>query len=297
MDVDGLRARGAVLRAVRDWFGEHGYIEVQTPTIVPSPAIEEHLFAIAAADGFLRTSPEFALKRIAAAGLPRIYEIGPCFRDREQGRWHGREFTMLEWYRAGAGLTDLMGEVEQIVAVAAAALGVAAPIAWRRTTVRELFQEIVAIDVANAAPEEISPQDSTFDDAFFRRWVADIEPALKSPTFVSAWPSSQAALARVRDDGAWPVAERFEAYLDGVELANAFLELIDGREQLRRAISANAARIAAGEAPHAIDGAFVEAVGRMPPTAGIAMGVDRLVAALCGWDGIDRARVDVTFGG
>src|SRR5690606_23754026 len=98
-------------------------LEVLTPTLVPSPAMEEHLFPVAAADGYLRTSPEFALKRVVAAGLHRVYEIGSCFRDRERGGWHGREFTMVEWYRAGADLGDLMDETEQIVAAAAEALG------------------------------------------------------------------------------------------------------------------------------------------------------------------------------
>lgn len=292
MDAAGLRARATVLRAVRGWFDEHGYLEVPTPALVASPALEEHLHAIPAADGYLRTSPEFALKRVIASGLPRVYEIAPCFRDREHGEWHGREFLMLEWYRVGAGLPDLMDEVEGLVAAAARALGRPNPGPWRRTTVREVFREATGVDPAWAAPEELSPRDPhAWDDAFFRRWVEDVEPTLTGPTFVSDWPASQAALAQVRDDGEWPVAERFEAFLGGVELANAFFELVDAREQLRRALGTNAARAAAGEAPHPVDHAFVDAVGRMPTTAGIALGFDRLVAVLCGWDGIGRGRV------
>jgi lysyl-tRNA synthetase class 2 len=108
--------RAHVLRALRGWFADHGYLELQTPVLVPSPALEEHLFAVAAADGFLRTSPEFALKKALATGLGRIYEIGPVLRDREQGPWHAREFTMCEWYRVGAELADAMDECEALIA-------------------------------------------------------------------------------------------------------------------------------------------------------------------------------------
>ncbi|MEZ4319572.1 MAG: amino acid--tRNA ligase-related protein [Myxococcota bacterium] len=289
MNTDGLRARAVVLRALRHWFDDHGYLEVPTPTLVRSAGMEEHLHPLACADGFLRTSPEFALKRVVSAGLPRIYEIGPCFRDREQGTWHGREFTMLEWYRVGAELSDLMAEVEALVSAAAAALGRAAPGPFRRTTIRELFAAD-GVDLVTASPREIAAED-TWDDAFFRRWVERIEPSLTGAVFVEDWPASQAALARVRDDGDWPVAQRFEVFVDGVELANAFLELTDAGEQRHRFHEANALRAEAGEATNPIDAAFVEAVGKMPPTAGIALGVDRLVAVLTGSSGIEAARV------
>lgn len=292
-DAAGLRARAAVLHAVRTWFAGHGYLEVPTPALVPSPALEEHLYALSAGDGWLRTSPEFALKKVLAAGLPRIYEIGPCWRDREHGSWHGTEFTMLEWYRVGASLADLMDEVEALVAAAARSLGREAPGPWRRATVRELFREHTGIDLATASASDLSddPTDG-WDDAFFRRWLTDVEPRFTEPLFVRDWPASQAALATVRDDGQWPVADRFEVFLGGVELANAFGELADPVEQRRRFVSANAARLAAGEPPHPVDEALIEAVGRMPPTSGIALGLDRLVAALLGWSGIGRGRVD-----
>ncbi len=276
-----------MLHALRTWFAEHGYLEVPTPTLVPSPAMEEHLFPVAASGGFLRTSPEFALKRAVASGLGRVYEIGPCFRDREDGPWHRREFLMCEWYRVGAELDDLMDEVEALVAAAASALGAPAP-SWRRATIREVFEEATGLDPAHASAEELSGVDEPWDDAFLRRWVTDVEPSFTGGLFVRDWPASQAALARVRSDGEWPVACRFEVYLHGIELAYAFLELTDATEQRRRFAAANAARVAAGEPPNPVDEAFVEAVGRMPRTAGIALGVDRLVAVLAGWDGIAR---------
>ncbi len=292
LSAAGLRARAQVLRAVRDQLHARGYLEVPTPVLVPSAAMEEHLHPVAAADGYLRTSPEFALKRVLAAGLPRIYEIGPCLRDRESGAWHGREFLMLEWYRAGAAPDDVMDEIEALVAAAAEALGVAPLAGWRRATVRELFGDATGIDLAQASASDLSPHDEPWDDAFFRRWVTDVEPTFSGGLFVTEWPASQAALAQVVDDGAWPVARRFEAYLHGHELANGFLELLDAAEQRRRFLAANAARAAAGEAPHPIDDAFVAAVGRMPTATGVALGLDRLVAALAGWDGIAPGRVE-----
>ncbi len=273
-----------MLEAARGWFTQHGYLEVVTPSLVPSPAMEEHLHPLAAADGYLRTSPEFALKRLVATGLGRVYEIGPCFRDREQGPWHRREFTMCEWYRAGAELEDLMDEVEQLVAAAAEALGRPAP-TWQRRTVREAFASATGLDPAAATGRALSGVDEPWDDAFLRRWVADVEPSLQGGVIVYDWPASQAALARVVDapPAPWAIARRFEVYWDGLELANAFFELTDPVEQRARFTRANTARQAAGELPHPVDDAFVEAVGRLPRTAGIALGVDRLVARAAGW--------------
>lgn len=292
MSPDGIRARAKILGAMRRWFADHGYLEVPTPVLVPSPALEEHLHAISAGGGFLRTSPEFALKRAMASGLGRIYEIGPCFRDREHGAWHRREFTMCEWYRAGAEPEDVMDEVESLVAAAAGALGVPAPGPWRRTTVAALFSEHAGIDLRTATARDLSGEDEGWDDAMMRRFVTDVEPALAGAVFVADWPASQAALARVRDDVDWPVATRFEAYVDGVELANAFHELLDPDELRARFDAANRARVDAAEAPHPVDERLIEAVGRMPRTTGIALGVDRLVAALMSWDGIAPGRVE-----
>jgi elongation factor P--(R)-beta-lysine ligase len=291
LNVVGLRARAVVLGSLRTWFATHGYLEVPTPVRVPSPAMEEHLFAIGADGSWLRTSPEFALKRVVSAGLPRIYEIGPCFRGRESGPWHGTEFTMLEWYRAGANTWDVMDEVESLIDYAGRALGVDPPQAWRRVSVRRLYQEVLGIDLAQAAASDLSDVDEGWDDAFFRRWVQEVEPTLSAPTMVFDWPASQAALANIRTDGEWPIADRFEVFLGGVELANAFGELVDSAEQRQRFMRANASRMADGETPHPVDDAFIDAVGRMPKTSGIAMGVDRLVAALVGAEGIDAFRV------
>lgn len=301
LDPAGLRARATALRALRDHLDAHGYLEVPTPTLVPSPAMEPTLVGVPAADGWLRTSPEFALKRAMAAGLPRIYEIGPCFRADEAGPWHAREFTMLEWYRAGATQWDLADEATARIDAVAAALGVPAPGPWVHTTVRDLFVAATGVDLATASAAELSPahpdDHDDWDAAFFRRWVEDVEPTLSGALVIHDWPASQAALARVRPHRAWPTACRFEIVLDGVELANAFLELTDPDEQARRVAHSRDAQRDDGAVPHPVDDAFVEAVGHLPPCAGIAVGVDRLVAVLLGAPGIAAIRADhPTFG-
>lgn len=287
LDRHALRRRACLVQALRTWFSDHGYVEVCTPSVVPSPALEASLVAFDVVDvagvrrGSLRTSPELALKRVLAEGLPRIVEIGPCFRADEHGDWHRAEFTMCEWYRAGACLSDLMDEVESLVAVGASALGVSAPTEWRRATVRQLMAEHTGIDLARCSTQDLSDRDDDWDTAFFRRWIEDVEPHLQDPLFVSEYPASQAALATVRTDGDWAYAERFEVFMGGVELANAFQELRDPVE-LRRRWAAST---------HPVDEAFLSSVARMPYSAGIALGVDRLLAVLCGWDGIGRGLV------
>jgi lysyl-tRNA synthetase class 2 len=295
-DASGLRARARILRAVRAWFDARGYLEVPTPALVPSPAMEPTLFGLPAGRGYLRTSPEFALKRALASGLPRIYEIGPCFRGREHGPWHGEEFTMLEWYRAGASLHDLMDEVESLFAAAAASVDRPAPGPWRRQTIAEAFQAATGVDLTTTTAADLSPPDAQdWDLAFFRRWVTDVEPTLTGARFLTDWPASQAALARIWRHRPWPVACRFEVFVGGIELGNAFLELTDAEEQRRRFLHSAEQRAAEGEPAHPLDPEFVDAVGRMPPAAGIAVGFDRLVAVLMGWPSLAPGRVEASW--
>lgn len=268
MDPARLRARGEILRAMRDWFHLHGYLEVHTPALVPSPALEEHLEPVRVGAQFLHTSPEFAMKRVLAAGLCRVYQMAPCFREEELGVHHSREFTLLEWYRAGAGTAELMDEVEDLIGAAAEAVGQPRP-AFTRRAVAELL-------------------DDTGDEAaWFHTWVDRVEPGLTAPTIVHGYPAWQAALATLRGG----VADRFEVYLGGVELANAFCEETDADVLADRWARSGEARAAAGRAPHPIDHALLAATPRMPRCAGIALGVDRLVMVLTGARHISEVQV------
>lgn len=269
-DAGRLRQRAAIVHALRTTLHEGGFLEVHPPTIVDGPALEETLEPVLADGRFLHTSPEFALKRVLAAGLPRIYSIVPCFRDEEWGTHHAREFTMLELYLANAGYLDLIPVVTDLVAASARAIGVTVPI-FRRRTVTELFGGDIPAD----------------DDTFFIRWVDRIEPGLSEPTFVLDYPARHAALAEVR--GA--VSERLEVYLGGLELGNGYSELRDPDELRARFHASAARRTAAGRAPHPLDEGVIAASAQMPRAAGIAIGVDRLVMALTGEPDIARVQV------
>lgn len=268
-----LRARAHIVRAIRHWMDANGYLEVHTPALVTSPAMEEHLEAVAVGDRFLHTSPEFAMKRVLAAGLHRIYQIAPCFRDEEIGVHHAREFTMLEWYRGGAGTTELMDDVEGLIGAAAQALGQDPP-SFARRSVRELMS-----DAGHTEGED--------ETEWFHRWVDKVEPTLTAPTFVHGYPTWQAALAQIRGD----IADRFEVYLGGLELGNAFAEEGDVDTLRERFAHSAQRRRQAGRAPHPVDQALLEATPRMPRCAGIAIGIDRLVMALTG--ACDIAEVQV----
>ncbi|MFN7143652.1 MAG: amino acid--tRNA ligase-related protein [Myxococcota bacterium] len=270
IDAHRLRQRAAILHAVREALHAEGFLEVQPPILVSGPALEDTLEAVRADGGSLHTSPEFALKRTLAAGLPRIYAIVPTFRDEEHGRHHAREFTMLELYLCNGGYLDLVPVVETIVAAAAAAVNVPAPVFARRT-VAELF--------GGAVPPD--------DDTFYFQWVDRIEPTLTAPTFVLDYPARQAALAEVRGD----VSERLEVYLGGLELGNGFSELRDPEELRARFLRSAARRVALGRTPHPVDEGVIDASGRMPRCTGIAIGFDRLVMALVGEEDIARVQI------
>ena len=309
-----LRARAAILRAVRGYFEAQGFLEVETPTRVMSPGQELHLDAIPA-DGerYLITSPEYHMKRLVAGGLGRIVQFCRCFRAEEDGPFHQPEFTMIEWYRAGGTLDDLMRDCEAIVEVAARVAGawprvtvpssrcsehgegsltLAAP--FERTSVRDLFRDHAAIDLrgdedpslmrdlARGAGSRVGP-DAAWDDVFYQVFLDHIEGHLgcAQPTFVCDWPAPLGALARRKLDDPLTV-ERFELYAGGLELANAFGELTDPVEQRARFVEEAELRRQRGRAVYPIDEKLLEALGHMPPTVGIALGFDRLVMLVLG---------------
>ncbi|WP_074041518.1 EF-P lysine aminoacylase EpmA [Kiritimatiella glycovorans] len=275
-----IRRRGALLSAVRDFLRGGGYMEVETPVRVRAPCPEEHIDAVRCEGGWLRTSPELHMKRMLCAGAERIYAAGPCFRRGEHGRLHREEYTMLEWYRVGAGCRDMIGETRRLVEACAGALGVPAPRPWSEWSVAEAFRRHAGWDPVAA----FEPDRFDFD-------LTDrVEPAIKKhggAVLLYGYPAGRAALARL-DPGPPRVAERWELYIEGLEIANAYSELTDPVEQRGRFEACNADRARRGRDVYPVDEAFLEAMeAGLPECAGIALGIDRLLMALTGAQRID----------
>ena len=280
-NLENLKVRAGVLRTIRAFFDARGFVEVETPTRIPAPAPEPHIDCPASGDWFLRASPELQMKKLLAAGLPRLYQIGPCFREGERGRRHSPEFTMLEWYRAEADYTDIARDMEELVRAILWARG-SAPLPFARLTVREAYIRWAGWD----------PVEDWNQDRFDFDMATKIEPNLpKGPLFLTDYPSPAASLARLKADDP-RVAERWELYVDGMEIANAFTELTDSVEQRKRFEAARAERRVLGEADYPLDEDFLSALARMPPAGGVALGVDRLVMLACGAASIDEVRVE-----
>jgi elongation factor P--(R)-beta-lysine ligase len=298
-----LEARAAVLRAVRDFFDERGFLEVETPLLVPSPGLEVHLRAVPAARGqWLITSPEYQMKRLLVAGLDNIFTLCKCFRAEESGAHHSVEFSMLEWYRAHASLEQIMTDTEDLVVACAAAIGSAAEVSrpWDRMTVAQAMSSWAEVAVrgdesaaelraaVTAAGVDVGKAEF-WDDVFFCAFVERVEPVLaarKRPLFLTDWPAPLAALARTSASNP-RVAERFEAYVGGLELANAFAELTDPVEQRARFDHDRAERSRRGLPVYPVDERFLAALAEgMPDSSGIALGVDRLIMVLTGADSI-----------
>lgn len=255
------RAQSELRFALRSWFYRYGYAEVNTPCMVSSPAMEEHLEAIQIPEyhSWLHTSPEFAMKKLLAQGHTRIYQLAHCFRKEELGIHHKTEFEMLEWYRVGASYWDLMEETENLVQYLYETVGQPPPV-FTRIPTRDLL------------PLHLAP------DEWFFRWVDEIEPHLPPACIVYDYPAWQSALARIRGD----IACRFEIYIHGVELANAFDEEADPAEIRIRWTQNNHNRSQVHKHPYPIDEDFLQALPNMPRCSGIAMGWDRLVMLILG---------------
>jgi lysyl-tRNA synthetase class 2 len=289
-----LAERARVVREARAFFEARGFLEVETPALVPSPGLDVHLDAFAVAPAapprFLSTSPEYQMKRLLADGYGRIFQITRAFRAGELGARHNPEFTILEFYRAGAGALGVMRDTEQLVARVtggvvrldldgrARTIDVRPP--FERITVAEAFTRWAGVD-----REETLRLAEHDEDRFFRLLVDRVEPglaALDRGVFVTEYPATQASLAR-KKPGAERVAERFELYVAGVELCNGFGELTDAAEQRARFVRDQAERARIGKPVYPIDERFLEALARgMPESGGNAVGLDRLVALACG---------------
>ncbi|MEZ5826596.1 MAG: EF-P lysine aminoacylase EpmA [Geminicoccaceae bacterium] len=309
-----LLDRQRIIRAVRDYFDSEHFIETETPILQVSPGNETHLHAFSTlytdtAGGtsqrfHLHTSPEFAMKKLLAAGEQRIFNLARCFRNREAGALHHPEFTMLEWYRAGEPVEALMDDCEELLVRAAGAAGngrlvargreVALKRPFDRISVCEAFERFARIDLLASLEADRMREaagragirladDDTWSDMFARVIVERIEPELGHgrPAFLFDYPAAEAALAR-RKPSDPRLAERFELYAGGVELANGFAELTDAseqRERFRRDMDEKE-RLYGERYP--IDEDFIEALAYMPEASGIALGLDRLVMLATG---------------
>jgi lysyl-tRNA synthetase class 2 len=305
---DALRLRASLNRLIRAFFHDRNVLEVETPILSRAgntdPNIESlrtHFDGPASAgprERWLRTSPEYPLKRLLAAGVGDCYELGRVFRNGEAGRRHNPEFTMLEWYRVGWDHHRLMDEVAGLVLDALALVGRSAPV--HKLTYAELFQRHLGLDphradlaVLRAALGDvrIDADGLTRDDWLDLLLTHRIEPALEAAGAISLvhdYPASQAALARIRA-GEVPLAERFECYVGGVELANGYHELADAGEQRARFNADLAKRGARGSVEPPVDERLLAALQNgLPPCAGVALGVDRLLMVLVGATEVER---------
>jgi elongation factor P--(R)-beta-lysine ligase len=318
-----LQARAAITRAIRAWFEAQGFVEVETGILQVSPGNETHLHApvteLTGGDGvrtrrYLRTSPEFACKKLLAAGESRIFELARVFRDRERGDLHLPEFTMLEWYRADAAYDAIMADTVVVIAQAAQATGQrsfsfrgrsADPFAEPELlTVAAAFDRYAGIDLlatvsgghgdraalAQAAQGKVRvAADDTWSDLFSKILVEHVEPRLGQGrlTVLYEYPAVEAALARIKA-GDPRVAERFEVYACGVELANGFGELTDAEEQRRRFEDSMNEKLRRYGERYPIDEEFLAAVSHMPQASGVALGFDRLVMLASGAGRIDQ---------
>lgn len=298
-----IAERARVLASTRSFFESRGYVEVETPIAVPSPGLDLHLdaFEIVPADPaggpagastaperrrYLTTSPEYQMKRMLVDGHRRIFQITRAFRANELGERHNPEFTMLEFYRADATMTDVLRDTEQLVARVTSSV---VRLGERRVDCRPPFRRLTVCEAfatwADTPAEETLRLAEEDEDRFFRLLVDRVEPALAAldhAVFLTEYPATQASLAR-KKEGDPRVAERFELYVAGVELCNGFGELTDPVEQRARFAADLEARKKIGKPLYPIDARFLEALERgMPPSGGNAIGFDRLVALACG---------------
>jgi lysyl-tRNA synthetase class 2 len=285
-----LIIRAQMVQAIRRFFIDNGYLEVETPIRVPAPAAEAHIDAVESGDWFLQTSPELCMKRLLAAGFPRIFQICKCFRMGERGRLHLPEMTLLEWYRADCSYLDMMNECEALIGHVArqvisknmisyqgSKIDLTPP--WRRIPVAEAFEKFAPMPMAAALE----------NDRFDEIMVEAIEPNLAQaqPIFLYDYPASRGALARLKPQDS-RYAERFELYIGGLEICNAFSELTDPVEQRTRFEHEQERRRDSGKRVYPLPDKFLDALKDMPEAAGNALGMDRLVMLFADTKKIDE---------
>jgi lysyl-tRNA synthetase class 2 len=284
-----LRIRVKILESVRIFFSENDYLEVETPIRMPAPAPEAYIDAEPSGDWFLQTSPELPMKRLLAGGYRKIFQICRCFRRKERGSRHLSEFTMLEWYTAGDGYQGMMAQTEALIRSVAKSVGkkdrfdycgrnVDLTSPWRRLSVQEAFQKYASDSLEDALRQE------RFDEIL----ALEVEPRLPhpDPIFLYDYPAEAGSLARLKPETPH-LAERFELYLGGLEICNAFTELNDPAEQRRRFEIERNHRRRAGKTVYPMPEKFLSALKDMPPAAGNALGIDRLVMLFANTASID----------
>ncbi len=286
LNTASLWERARVLRAVRSFFIGREYLEVETPIRIPAPIPEAWIEAEPAGDWFLQTSPEICMKRLLSAGLPRIFQICKCFRRHERGSRHLPEMTMLEWYTARADYHDLMRDCEELLNAVlplhlpgfdGSMIDLTPP--WPRLSLTEAFKRYASISLCTALRAD------SFDEVLSR----EVEPrlGLQQPVFIIDYPASLASLAALHPHNL-ALAQRFELYISGMELANGFTELNDAGEQRLRFAREQELIRAQGREPAPMPEPFLADINQMPPAAGIAMGLDRLLMIKCGSQRIDE---------
>lgn len=289
-----LMLRARIIRAIRQFFEDHDYLEVETPVRIPAPAPEHHIDAEPSGNWFLHTSPELCMKRLLAAGYERLFQICKCFRSAERGHKHLPEMTLLEWYTAGEDYHHMMDQCQALIHYVLHRIKPAGKLVyqgrgidltqpWPKLTVTDAFDRFGSVSMAEAL------NSGRFDEIM----GLEIESRLgmDRPVFLYDYPSACGALARLKD-GHPDIAERFELYIGGLELCNGFSELTDSLEQKTRFIEEMDRRRKDGKSIYPMPEPFLEALARMPVSTGNALGIDRLVMLLT-----DAAKIDevVTF--
>jgi lysyl-tRNA synthetase class 2 len=317
-----LEVRMKLIKSVRQFFDHQKFYEVQTPVLQTSPGMDTHIHAfktelkdidLSLKDAlYLHTSPEFAMKKLLVAGLPKIFQICPVFRNAEGSKLHNPEFTMIEWYRSEADYKDIMNDCTDLLRHIAKTLEIRSYkykdyecdpyIKWQKISVKEAFKEYAEIDLdeclnnTDLFKEKVkelkihTASDDRWDDLFFRIMAEKIEPYLgmKAPCILYDYPASMAALSKKKSDNP-NYAERFELFICGIEIANAFSELTDAKEQLERFENEMKIKYELYLEKYPIDYDFIKALEKgMPESGGVALGVDRLVMLACGCSDISE---------
>lgn len=301
--VEAIKARAILYQQIRQFFATRHVLEVETPILSQAAVTDIHLASITASRhinaqhqiGYLQTSPEFAMKRLVASGLGSIYQICKVFRDDEHGRKHNSEFSMLEWYRPDFSLLELMQEVSDLLSVVLHQKIEPKILSYKQAFLHRLDINPLSADITtlkNTAQRlgltiDLGEDRLAWLDLLFSHVV---EPSLgfEYPVYLTDFPSEMASLAKIKiDEDGFQVAARFELYINGLELANAYDELADSTEQSRRFASDNTERQQRGLAVVPVDQYLIAALDHFPPCAGIALGLDRLLMVI-----LETTRID-----